>query len=618
MTFRFVSSAAPAVSTLPRPRTAAVAALGAFALLFLAFGTRSALADEIAILSGENPGDGFGAVVRSIDDVDGDMRRDLVVAAPGFDGVAGEDTGKVYVISSGTFLVLRSFEGEGALDRFGSALAVRGQRVLIGAPGHDSGGFVNNGRAYVISGATGTTLATFDGAFSFDILGTGVAFVDANGDGFEDVALGSPGFDAAPGPDSGRVTILSGLDGSVLQVFDGESEDDRFGAAVAMAGLIDADIGEDVIIGAPEYDGAAGTDSGRAYLLSGLVGSTIRIFDGPGAGDLFGSSVDGGGTVDSDSVDDVVVGGPLHTQGRTERGIVRAFSGATGATILSELGDSPLSHMGTSVAIVDDIDRDGEQDVLVGGDTHDGQGGIAAGKAWLFSGATGELIFEFNGRDSGDALGTSVARLGDVDADAFSDIAIGAPLADPSAGADAGEVLVFSGDPVKHCNQGEVNLAAGEISDVLFLNGTAGGVERKLTISEGDRIWAAIIRPPAGGNGRYVVHANEQTADFNTVTVLPRAIGSSCFDFVIPFGATPVAVWNTLGKEDKVGDDMYFDGSPLPDPPPASAVFFKRTQGDPVNLPAGTVLTFQALIIDPGTGSITGASLSNAVVLVIL
>lgn len=576
-------------------------------------------ADEIRIIEGETAGDEFGSRVVSIADVDGDLIDDIVVSAPRFDGVGGADAGKVYVLSGVDGTEIRSFEGESGGDRFGTAIAARDDVIMVGAPFRDIGGFTDAGKVYVFQASTGAAITTFDGDFSFDQFGSAVALADTNADAILDYVIGAPFYDAPAGPDSGRVLVRSGADDAVLHVLDGAAGDDFYGTSVAGAGLVDVDTNEDFIVGAPGYDGAAGAESGRAYLVSGDLASNIRFFDGLGAGDTFGSWVDGGGRLDSDTVDDVVVCAPNYTAGaRSERGIARAYAGDTGALLLSRTGEDTEDHFGTAAAIVADIDGDGEQDVLVGSPDTNAPKGADSGRAYLYTASSGALLMEWAGDAAGDAFGSAVTGIGDVDADFAPDIVVGARLADGVAGADCGKIYVLSGDPFKHCNQGNANWGNDAISNVLFLQGSSGGATRRVSVAEGERTWGSIIKPPAGGNGKYVIHANAQAPDFTTLAPLPKEIGTSCFDVVLQFGATPVAVWNTIGKEDKVGEDMYFDGSPQDTPPNASTIFFKLTNGDPVNLPAGTTLTFQAILIDPATASNAGASLTNAVIVDIL
>ena len=133
----------------------------------------------------------------------------------------------------------------------------------------------------------------------------------------------------------------------------------------------------------------------------------------------------------------------------------------------------------------------------------------------------------------------------------------------------------------------------------------------------GEALWCAILEPPAGGPGKYVVHFNTGTPDFTTLVFNQRDIGTSCFNFILPTGGTPVAVYNQIGKEATIGASSYFDGSPIPNPPRASTVFLTLFDGDVTNLPAGTTLTVQAIMLDPGAVSSKGASVSNSVILTI-
>lgn len=167
------------------------------------------------------------------------------------------------------------------------------------------------------------------------------------------------------------------------------------------------------------------------------------------------------------------------------------------------------------------------------------------------------------------------------------------------------------------CVSGSVNSAEGPIADVLYVNGSTGPDGGRVVVEEGALIWGAMLPPPGGGPGKYVVHANLGVPSESTVTVLPASIGTFCFELLLSQGATPAAIWNNIGKETQVGASRYFDGSPVADPDPAPSVFVRLFGGDPANLPAGSRVTFQGVLVDPGSASAKGASATNAVVLVI-
>lgn len=172
-------------------------------------------------------------------------------------------------------------------------------------------------------------------------------------------------------------------------------------------------------------------------------------------------------------------------------------------------------------------------------------------------------------------------------------------------------------DPLS-CLAGSVDASVGGPEDVLYLNGATGGKCRIVSVPEGGLLWATLLAPPAGGSGRFVVHANAGYPNAGTEVSLPSGVGRACFDFLLQRGAAPLAIWDNTGKSNVIGESRYFDGSMIPDPAPAPSTFLQLFDGDTVNLPVGTVVTFQAVVLDPTSPSRYGASVSNALSLRIL
>jgi hypothetical protein len=117
-------------------------------------------------------------------------------------------------------------------------------------------------------------------------------------------------------------------------------------------------------------------------------------------------------------------------------------SEASADSLLGEWSGLPGEpFFGTAVSALDDVDGDGTPDVLVG----DPSGGGYAGRVAVFSGGTGERLFEASGATPGQEYGAAVVGLGDTNGDAIPDFAVGAPLVSAAA-PGAGQVTILSGE----------------------------------------------------------------------------------------------------------------------------------------------------------------------------
>ena len=215
-------------------------------------------------------GDRFGAAVS--------MHENRAAVGAPHDDVAGPDSGSVYPFESFGFAFSSGSPGKfvgsdtQAGDAFGSALALHGTRVLVGAPFHDGVGevyvFEHDGSAWSETATIGQAGAG---------LGTVLAL---EGD---TALLGTPDTEAGGAVqvwvhDAGSWSLEETL------VSDDLAAADLFGASVSL-------YGERAAVGAP---GAAG--SGAVYLFARDNGSWTQthklLHDDAAAGDLLGSSVD--------------------------------------------------------------------------------------------------------------------------------------------------------------------------------------------------------------------------------------------------------------------------------------------------------------------------------------
>ena len=83
---------------------------------------------------------------------------------------------------------------------------------------------------------------------------------DVNGDGVADLIVGA-GLDSTNGTFRGSARVLSGVDGSVLHDFEGDTVGDLFGTSVSGAGDVNGDGFADLIVGAL-FDDNNGFNSG--------------------------------------------------------------------------------------------------------------------------------------------------------------------------------------------------------------------------------------------------------------------------------------------------------------------------------------------------------------------
>lgn len=520
-----------------------------------------------------------------------------VIGAPRrhFDDELSAGAAYVYRKVGGNWSVEQEFvapvpEG-GAL--FGTSVAIDGEKAAVGAPREDrtatDGGvvyifdrnFVNWDLEAVIEA---------DDVEEDDLFGTSVAL---EGD---ILVVGSP-FEDTAGVDSGAIYVFLRLNGvwvqrqKIVNPFVGVSDDHRFGYSVAVSGTR-------IVVGAPR-GGVAKRGRAYVFVVSGnqfILENDIVPADLRDA-DQFGISVDIEG-------DRVVGGAFLGDDGlRVDVGAAYVFKRNLNDWQLEQKlthGYLDTGFYGNSVSIAGDR-------VAVG--AYQENDGSASGAVYTFERT--ELGWSEPARLGASEIGAGT-RFGftvELEADSLLASAPNDGRYAPAGGA------VWELE-VRNCREGGVNRSSGSVSNVLFVNGDAGNAQRIVTADSAGPIIGTISLPPQGGNGKYFVHANAGEPDGTTLVVLPSQLGAVCYQVLLPAGATPIGIWNAIGKERKLGESTYLDGSPIADPPSAPALYLNLPNGDLTNLPPGTTITLQGAIIDPGSPSPRGVSITNAVILV--
>lgn len=228
--------------------------------------------------------------------------------------------------------------------------------------------------------------------------------------------------------------------------FEGSSSGGEFGYSVSNAGDVNGDGFDDVIIGAPLEDPGGIADAGSAFVYSGTDGTLIYRLNGTQTSGEFGWSVSSAGDVNADGLDDVIVGALLEDPGGiADAGSAYVYSGADGTLLRQFDGLQNHGKFGSSVSSAGDVNGDGFADLLVGAWSEHIGGVWDAGSAYVFSGADGTTLYRFDGTQDWGFHGARVAGMGDVNSDGFDDFAVGAHGESPGGISQAGSVYVYSG-----------------------------------------------------------------------------------------------------------------------------------------------------------------------------
>ena len=310
---------------------------------------------------------------------------------------------------------------------------------IVGARGV-AGSATFAGRAYLFSG-NGAFIRTFSGATAGDEFGVSVALVDdVNGDGTDDILIGARGFDGTAGVNSGRAYLYRGETSShtndyqLIATFDGPDAGANFGHSVADIGDVDGDGFGDFAIGASYINAAA---PGKVFVYSGVTMLPLATLTSGGAvADSFGYWVCKAGDVDGDGFGDLAVSATTEaTPPVGTAGMVRIFRGATPGNVANFSlfraypGEQHQQHFGISMSGAQDQNNDGVPDLLIGSNLFDGPGEPAydnRGKAYVYSGADGSLLWSRVGSEYKDWFGIGVAMAGNLDGHGGSEFLVGA------------------------------------------------------------------------------------------------------------------------------------------------------------------------------------------------
>ena len=356
---------------------------------------------------------------------------------------------------------------------------------------------------------------------------------DVNGDRFDDLIVGAFAYDTTTLTNAGRVYFFTGSDigldpSSPDWVMDGEQINAYFGRSVAGAGDVNGDGYDDVLIGSSGYDLSAPetADVGRVYLYfgsaSGLDLSPSWLFTGTQAGQAVGASAVGIGDINGDGYDDIAIGSNSWDGETTDEGRVYVFYGsATGPAIIPDWtaeSDQESSYFGLSIGAAGDVNGDGYADLLVGAHQYDnGTADEGAAFAWYGSetgfGETGHPANADWMADSNQTVryfASFLGSAGDVNDDGYDDVLISSPEHDyPTA--NEGAVFLWYG------SEGGINEGApgnpdnadwlAKSNSTGYAFGTVTGIPADINHDGFDDV---IVGCQLGTPGIFVYYGSEQ------------------------------------------------------------------------------------------------------------
>jgi len=204
-------------------------------------------------------------------------------------------------------------------------------------------------------------------------------------------------------------------------------------------------------------------------VFSGKTGHILHTFQGESSHDHLGRSIAGAGDVDLDGFTDIIAGAP---HGAAHHGYARVYSGKDGSVTRTHVGDAAFDEFGWDVGGAGDVDADAFADVAVGA-PHHGAPGFEAGITRVYSGRTGLAVYTFSGSGKLYWFGSAVSAGGDGNADGFPDIVAGEPQSKVGGFASGAARLMSGKDGTTLCQvHGRPSDALG--FDVAMVGDTNG------------------------------------------------------------------------------------------------------------------------------------------------
>ena len=392
----------------------------------------------------------------------------------------------------------------------------------------------------------------YDGESNTEAFGSAVDDAgDIDGDGVVDLVVGDEDFRAGNNYSGGRFSILFlNADRTVKATAHVEQANPAayryFGAAVAGMGDVDGDGVPDVAVSYPGFENSQGYDVGAVqffYLNSdGSVKAESTPIEGTDTYNDWGQALANAGDLNGDGISDILVGEPgysfwdnnnyVRDMGRLN--IIFMASDETAASQVqitrnagmgTDIGED--SEFGSCVAAIGDVNKDGNEDLLVGA-----KGDNAVFVLFMNANAASVASYQKISASDGDpnnvitgtlnAFGGSCSAMGDVDGDGTPDILV-ADLPDPGWGGSVGKVWALSLEEDGTVKAGaKVTSSSGGFGLTLGTYSEFGESVASIADVDGDGVRDFVVGDPYSDGALYIVSTR-----VNETCGIPGTTGAS-------------------------------------------------------------------------------------------
>lgn len=510
-------------------RTLALSLLALSITLPAAFGQVN---EDIKILASDGaPSDVYGSAVG--------VAGNRVIVGSQWDDDNGSGSGSAYIYNATTGLELAKLiasNGE-PNDSFGRAVAINGDRAIIGAEGEDGDPFLtDSGTVYVFDLDTEQELFQLRPMDVFAGYRFG-ASISVSGDL---AAIGAYGSNEQ-GTQSGTAYIFNVR--TAQELFKMTPVDsaagDRFGRAIGISGTS--------VVAGSANDDDNGSNSGSAYVFDGTTGLEVfKLLASDGiAGDRFGTAV-------AISGDRAVIGAPSSGPNGQRSGAVYVFDISTGLQIakLVPSDGEAFDGFGSQVGI-----SDGR--IVVSSDEDDDNGN-ASGSVYVFDLATQLQVDKYlpSDGDTEDFFGFALAMSGGT-------TVVGSPFNDDN-GSQSGSAYIFEdsdGAGSSYCDPAVIN-STNEFGKIAVL-GSILASANNFALQASDLplnqfgfflggTQSVLVMNPAGSNGNLCVGGN--LVRFNAASQIGVADAFGVFSRNLDLTAFPANPTVAV----QAGDTWYF------------------------------------------------------------